>query len=102
MPIVRPALGLLDGAWNALWPGELSLSSQQRAFAFVNRALLGFPIQLQLVDGLAAQGLFKLGLVGVGRVVTLRRIPQVRLENPRRTHWQKILVYQWLHVHMTG
>jgi hypothetical protein len=44
MPIVRPALGLLDGAWNALWPGELFLSSQQRAGAFVNRALLGFPV----------------------------------------------------------
>ena len=55
---------------------------QQCLSAFVDRALLRLLVQLQFIQGLAPQRLLEFRLIGIGRVVTLGGVPQVRLKNP--------------------
>lgn len=56
--------------------GGHPISGQQCAQTFINGTLLRLAVKLQLINRLAPQRLFELRLVGVGRVMTLRRIPR--------------------------
>ena len=66
----------------------------QRGEALFDRTPLALGIQAQLIDRRTPQGLFERLLVGMCAVTGLRRVPQVRLKNPRRADRQEVFVHQ--------
>ena len=66
----------------------------QRRETLLDRTLLAVGIQLQFIDRRPPQSLFEGLLVGVHAVTGLRRVPKVRLENPRCADRQEVFVHQ--------